>query len=747
MKLSKSAIIIIIFSTIAVIAVGFSMNSYYSFIHSSITNSGYVTLHEIAVLQEQKVSNKITSDLDSFKASADIISSFNNDTEFIKTYIDQLEATSHLGNIMATDIDGNGVNDSGDSVTLPQNVNVEEAIEKGFFIGEKHTSIILGVEVVDLVVPIILEKEVVGFLFAEYILSDLSEYISTAFDNNAYAYIADENGDVVASADNNQSIGNENIFYIFDNSYAETDISSKEIKADLANGNTGTITYNFLGVERVGEYIPIGYGDWFIFIVMSSDIFQDSIDAVNLEIMLYNIITYTAGFILVWIIIDMKKKSQKEIDTIANYDELTGLPNLNKAKELIEQLIKRKPENDYTIIKFDVANFKSINELFDFQTGNQVIVDIAKMSEFADNKSFFMARIGTDEFIMFANTDYFNDFDLKRVIYRKYLDEKLSYLGSHRFSFKYGIYNIQKQDLDANEIISKVNLAHNHAKMQKNVDICFYDDDFRKQLIRNGEISEQMHPALQNGEFKVFLQPKYVTTNKVLYGAEALVRWFRDGGEEIIFPGSFISLFESTGFIQLVDMYMLEETCKIIRNWIDEGLPVVPISVNFSRMHLGNENFVNEVNVITEKYNIPKKYIELELTESTIIDNEETLTSVFASLRSYGYKLSMDDFGSGYSSLGLLKNLDVDIIKMDRSFFVENSNYEKSRLVVKTVVDMAKRLDLITVAEGVETKEQVDFLKDIGCEIVQGFYFAVPMPAEDFTEKIIRDENLNYTQH
>ncbi|MEG0229030.1 MAG: EAL domain-containing protein, partial [Oscillospiraceae bacterium] len=211
------------------------------------------------------------------------------------------------------------------------------------------------------------------------------------------------------------------------------------------------------------------------------------------------------------------------------------------------------------------------------------------------------------------------------------------------------------------------------------------------------------------------------------------VRWQKPDGI-LVSPSEFIPIFENNGFITKLDMYMFEQVCKIIKGWIDLNLPVIHISVNFSRNHLLNYNFINELIEISEKYHVPRKYIEIELTETVIFENEELIEAVLHKIHSAGFTFSMDDFGTGYSSLGLLKNLPVDVIKIDRSFFTNSKYIARANYVVESVMIMAKKLNIYTVAEGIEEIEQIDFLKKIGCDIVQGFYYAKPMPADDFYE-------------
>lgn len=346
-----------------------------------------------------------------------------------------------------------------------------------------------------------------------------------------------------------------------------------------------------------------------------------------------------------------------------------------------------------------------------------------------------MTRINADEFMLLDVSDS----DIRQLYMRAELFEENfnrymnTMMETHHVEFRYSVYFLETGEADVTDAIEKANLTHYIAKSQKKDKICFYDDLFRTRIMRETEIENQMGLALVNKEFKVYLQPKYDLQSEMIVGAEALVRWKKPDGQ-IILPGEFIPLFERNGFIVKLDMYMFECVCEIIQGWMNDGKPIVPISVNFSRAHLANGKFVSQLEALANRYEVPKKYLEVELTESVILDNEELLEELLNNLHNVGFALSMDDFGIGYSSLGLLKNLPVDVVKIDRSFFVNNQYKTRAKIVIESVMEMAKRLKILTVAEGVESKDHIDMLREAGCDVVQGYYYARPMPAEEFHE-------------
>jgi EAL domain-containing protein (putative c-di-GMP-specific phosphodiesterase class I) len=247
-------------------------------------------------------------------------------------------------------------------------------------------------------------------------------------------------------------------------------------------------------------------------------------------------------------------------------------------------------------------------------------------------------------------------------------------------------------------------------------------------------VESRMHEALDKGEFRPYLQPKWNMATDQISGAEALIRWVDSKGN-VIPPGEFIPVFEKNGFIEQVDFYMLDKICSYIRQMIDEGREVYPVSINQSRYLLYDPNYIIKVQEIMLKYRVPKGLIELEITETVFFNEKERMLEVMRNLKEFNMNLSIDDFGSGYSSLNLLRDIPFDVLKIDRGFLDESAQSESGKWILRKIVEMADGLNLRVICEGVETHEQVDMLLDIGCIFAQGFLYSRPIPLEEFIEK------------
>lgn len=252
------------------------------------------------------------------------------------------------------------------------------------------------------------------------------------------------------------------------------------------------------------------------------------------------------------------------------------------------------------------------------------------------------------------------------------------------------------------------------------------------------KVEDNMEQALRNGEFVVYYQPKYDPVDNKLVAAEALVRWISPT-EGMISPGKFIPLFEKNGFITKLDDYMFANVAKQQAEWKIKGYKTVPVSVNLSRVHFAQEDLARNICGIVDSYGVEHRLVEIEITESSFIDNKDSLLDVVNNLRSDGFIISMDDFGSGYSSLNTLKDLPLDVVKIDREFFVGEGYDDKGKLIVSSVIKLAKSMKMKVVAEGVEAEDQIDFLVKENCDMIQGFYYAKPMPADEFAKLVARD--------
>jgi len=427
----------------------------------------------------------------------------------------------------------------------------------------------------------------------------------------------------------------------------------------------------------------------------------------------------------------------KQIKDYEEYDSLTGLYNDEKADKEIKTIIRSNPDSKYCIIVLDINKFKVVNEVYDTKTGNSILKYTASVLKKVTPKMAVCSRMYADTFSIFMK--YKKKEDIIKVIDKIY-DRVHNNPKEISLTTSFGVFVAESSEdkaLPIGLMRERALIAKRTIKKGALTYYAFFSDKFRNDIIMEQEIESEMHRALAEGQFVVYLQPKVNLSDGELKGAEALVRW-QHPEKGLITPDSFIPVFESNGFIIKLDEYVCCEVCKLLRKWLDAGVEPVPVSVNLSRLHIYSGDVIGYLIGIIKKYKIPPQYLRLEVTETIFLGDTDKLNNVLTELHSLGFKVEMDDFGSGYSSLNMLKNVPVDTVKIDKEFFADEANKDKSKIVMTHTISMAKDLQMEVIAEGIETEEHVEFLKNSKCDVGQGFFFSRPMPLDEFESKFIK---------
>lgn len=443
----------------------------------------------------------------------------------------------------------------------------------------------------------------------------------------------------------------------------------------------------------------------------------------------------------------MKDDCHKEIQRLqaiieslqhqVEYDEVTGLLNAKGFLKHAAPLLQQGATGEYALLYFDVLRFKAINDMLGMDAGDKLLCHIAAVLVKLQGKSELSCRWGADRFIMLAHRQG----DALQFLVDTILENLNGYGLSLEVVCNMGIYVTTAEPLPLTAMVDRAILAQSVIKGSYAKKYNYYTEALRQSLLDEQEIVGIMATELEKGDFVAYYQPQYDHSNGLLVGAEALVRWHHPE-KGLISPGVFIPIFEKNGFITRLDYFVFEQACCFIRQCLDKGLRVVPISTNFSRYDIYQPDFVERLEKIRQKYAVPVQYLRVEITETAIIGTGEKINQVIGKLHQCGYITEMDDFGSGYSSLNVLRNVDMDVIKLDMLFFVKNERNHKGGTIVSSVVRMAKWLNLPVIAEGVETVEQADFLRSIGCNYIQGFLYSKPVPAAAF-EALLRQVNVD----
>lgn len=431
------------------------------------------------------------------------------------------------------------------------------------------------------------------------------------------------------------------------------------------------------------------------------------------------------------------QRKNHTLSLVAYRDNLTGAYNRQKFIIDANNIIK-KTKDKFAFLFIDIDHFKYINDVFGYRFGDEILKEYTRILSKSIKKGECFARNNADSFIVLRQ--YENKEELKKrqqAVDNELIEYVKRMQNNYPIKLCCGIccYEDVIEELTVDGFLDRAIFAQDTIKKDPQNDYAFYTESIRNKLHIEKMIENSMQSALENEEFIVYIQPKVdIKTNRVVSG-EALVRW--ESKEGMIYPNLFIPIFEKNMHIKELDKYVYRKVCSWIRERLDNDLVCYPISVNVSRTQFYNSEFVNEYYQIKKEYKIPDGMIEIEFTESVAFERTDLLIQIIHDLKRCGFVCAMDDFGKAYSSLNLLKDLPIDVLKLDSVFFEDTDNLEKERTIVKDIITMLKHLDIKTVAEGVEYLDQVDFLREIGCDLVQGYVFYRPMPIDEY-EKLIQ---------
>lgn len=699
-------------------------------VKKNLTEGAHIYMEEIAKQSAKVIKAHIDGDLEMLEAISLFIGN-NESLDHIFDILNKENTKSQFKRMGIIYSDGRALTTDGAKMNLLERNYFKLAMEGKKNISETLIDKTDNKNINVYAVPIHNNGIIDKILFATHDTEIYKEHISVdLFNGTGFSYIVQNNGNIVVNSTHPNSVkGITNIFDEIEKDKLKYDDDLSLIKDNMQNGKNGIFRYSVGERSYYMSYEPIGTNNWYMLSNIPVEFITKKSDNL-ISLTLFVCATVILGFALLFTYIaSMQNKSKKILEKIAFVDNLTGMPNWNKFKINSTELLKTNIDKNYAIILFDIDKFKIVNELYGYKEGNNILKNISKVLTDSLEEDELVARISADNFQILIK--YNSD---KEIIERiDTIIQKSRAVDNYILTFSFGIHKITDRSLSIDSLSDRANIARRTIKDSHVNYYAFYDDAIRNKILAEKEIENMMVSSLENEEFKVYLQPKYYINTSKIAGAEALVRW-KHPKRGLISPAEFIPVFEQNGFVVNIDLFMFKKVCEKLREWLDNGFSIITISVNISRLHLHTPNVAETLYKIAKNYNVPTDHIELEITESAVInfDDVKSLIDIMNEFKKYGFKISMDDFGTGYSSLNILREMPVDILKLDQAFFDKNGDTPRGKIVISDVVVMAKHLNMITVAEGVETKEQTVFLKDIGCDMAQGYYFAKPMPVDNF---------------
>lgn len=571
-------------------------------------------------------------------------------------------------------------------------------------------------------------------LIATYLTENFRSTLEvTSFHGEGYSYMVTNTGDVVVDSAHQTSFQDmSNVYLSIQNADRRNGDSIAQLQNYMDHNQSGVLTFR----NKVDKYMyctPAGMNDWYLLTVVPVRIIDRQLNRVIQNTVILFVVLIAVFLGLVWLILQQQKKRQEELMNLAYVDPITGGYTYVKFQQIFEGTVRNNTNLKFALLALDLNKFKLINDLYGYDEGDRIIRNMDAIWKKMFRMYECCGHRTADRFVVLLTYETKEELEQRIRTYRQRLQEASN--GGYKLSLRVGIYLIEDQDETFSTVFNRSMMAFAAAKEMGNHFFAFYDPNMEEQLVWEQYVEDYFSTALRNREFAVYYQAKISAETGEVSGAEALVRWIRPDGT-IIPPGRFISVLENNGTIAELDRYMFREVCLRQKAWLDEGRPIVPVSVNLSRVQLAEQNFVDAYAEILEATGLPSQYVALEFTESAMFDNEEILRETVDQLHAMGIKVLIDDFGVGYSSMMTLKVIPVDILKMDKSF-IDTIGDERSDKIVVGMIEFALSLGMSVTAEGVENDQQYKFLRSHRCDDIQGYFFSVPVPAREYCEKFL----------
>mgnify|MGYP001860954503 FL=1 len=653
------------------------------------------------------------------------------DTKKIFDMYEKSDVTSHFIRMAIMYEDGRTITNDGHEVDYSDEID-NFFSNNEIHISENRISKIDEEEITIYSQAISIENEKIAILLIVKTESYKDTFSNKVFEGKGFSYIVNKDGTIIVSANTDKETGNliENIEQMLVGSSRERFEANKNtIQDNIKNEVSGSRTLQTTDGQYYMVYEPIGVNDWSIAtFIPSKAIAGEANRALLTTFILAIIVIFIILSICIYIVISNNKK-QKQLFEYAYIDPITKKGNIyyfrKKGQEMLDK--EKSKENQYLLV-LDINKFKMINKAYGYKTGDTILNGIGEELEKTLGKQSLICRYSNDYFaVLFEYTE-----DIRKIVNTlvKNIENLKIDSNVYNLSVNMGIYKLTDADTNISVAMDKAIIAHSASKGDVFDKFHIYDEKMEKELEKESKIEQEMYQALMNNEFKVYYQPKVYVQDEKLYGAEALVRWEHNG--KMVPPSEFVPLFEKNKFILKLDVYVFEQVCSDMKKWKEKYGKEPVISVNVSREHFLDEHFLEKYMLIATKNGINTNKIDLEITESATVEAGIDIIEIMNKMKKLGFLISIDDFGTGYSSLSTLQDMPADILKIDKSFVDRIGKNEKN--MIDYILTIAKELKLTTIAEGVETKEQRDYLLEKGGDIIQGYYYAKPMPEEEFEE-------------
>lgn len=714
------------------------IGSYYYSNRMLLTYDTEKTLEFVSEVASQAVAMRTKEPLKEMSIMASLATETNSPEDFVRLMIKN-DKYNLFADFTWIDPDLTYYTSVDKELDLKMSGTLQKAFQGSSYIAYTENSPVTNAAAILYGVPVVKDGKTKAVLVGSCFPERFTEYaFMDTFDGNGSIYIVNSTGDVVTGFSNAQNTKTfDNLFEFLEmegnNLFGKT---LQEIQEDFKSKQKGTVFCSKGGERTLMHYMPFEIDNWYLLSSVPLNLVMDQHNKHAILFGVIGILVMVTFGVMIMSIINRTGQYKNSLEMALYTDPVTGGMSYTKFEKLARELIQNAEPNTYTFVSLDIHSFKLINDINGGGGGNATLMHMYNVLKKYVEKGELMCRVDADIFNLVVRTRPVEEMEKKL---KDFTEDLNSFNDNKRNKYflkiKAGFYTVPNGMLSFMAIRDRSNIARKMAKEQQTTNLFAYgvfDEAVFLRQTKEREFENMMEQSLQNREFKMYLQPKInIQTGKVA-GAEALVRW-----ESPIYgtirPNSFIPMFERNGFIVQIDLNVFEQACEFLRERIDAGQDPVHISVNLSRAHLYNQDFMQDFIAIREQYDVPASLLEFEITESMAFEQLEFMEKFINKIHEAGFTCSIDDFGSGYSSLNALSYIPADVLKLDKTFFKIDSHQKiRNKQVITSVISLAKKLDMKVVAEGIETSSQAHFLQGIDCDIIQGFIYSRPLPVPAF---------------
>ena len=637
-------------------------------------------------------------------------------------------------------LDGKAYTSDGKSINLAHDEHIKECVEKdGFIVCRMQTNeSIDGDEVFVMHIPLKHEGETKAVFFLVFTIDQImANFESSAFNKSEFFFVVDYEGNNIMSTHPNEKFRNiDNVFYTLplDEKYQGSRIL--DIQEDMKNGETGVL-FSSQNTDFYLYYAPLNFNDWYLFSVIPTSAVTENRNTALSYVGIMTFFLVTVFILFTIYAVSSERRKKEELDKVLYTDSLTGGASYAKFCLDVKKQLNKNQKCAYVVM--DLDNFKLVNDYYGYEMGNKTIkhIDTLWRKMLKDNE--FVGRIAADRFAVYLR--YSSEEELNKRL-EKFCADCRTFNDKNMSNYilvpSIGVYYVTEKNIDIQKMQNCAVMAKSLVKGDSESTIAVYTGKIKRDLTRKKLFSDELAHAIRNNELSAVLQPQYDTETGRICAAEMLVRWKREDGTYVP-PSEFIPIAEERGFIKDIDRFVFRRACVVQQDLIQRGFAPIDISVNLSQQTLHDPKLIETYLGIIEETGADISHIHLEITETTLHNNQRSFLRLLRRLHKAGFKILLDDFGTGYSSLMLLKSMPIDALKLDKSF-IDDYEHPRGRNIIECVIDMTKKLDITIIAEGIETAEQYEYIKSQKCDIVQGYYFSYPLEYRKFCDTVERNQ-------